>query len=92
MYNMEPGTKLKDLPPGTNLGNLKIKTPKGVVGYWKSQWQAGVWLTNGESDQIYPQFVNQLTDCKEWELTDESVNCHIRTDLDDIDNSMEEGE
>ena len=77
--------KIKDLSPETNLGGLKVKTPKGVVGYWKSQWQAGVWLTNGESDQIYPQFVNQLTDCKEWELTDESVNCHIRTELEDID-------
>ena len=83
---MIPGTKIRDLPPGTSLGGKKVKTPKGVVGYWKSQWQAGVWLTNGESTQIYPQFVNKLEDCKEWVITDEPVNCHYKTDLEDIDN------
>ena len=77
--------KIKDLSPGSSLGGKKVKTPKGVVGYWKSQWSAGVWLSDGDSNQIYPQFVNKLEDCKEWELTNEPVNCHIRTELEDID-------
>ncbi len=78
--------KLKDLPPGSNLGGQKVKTPKGVVGYWKSQWEKGVWLTNGESSRIYPQFVDSLKDCSEWEITDEPVNCDVLLDMEYIDN------
>lgn len=76
--------KLKDLENQT-LANKKVKTPTGVVGYWKSQWDKGVWLSDGESSQVYPQFVDTLEDCLDWELTDEEVNCHKKTDVEFID-------
>lgn len=77
---IKPGTKLKDLPKDSSLNMLKVKTSTGVIGYWKSQWgypdgKAGVWLSNGESDRIYPQFLDSLEDALEWEVTDEPVNC-----------------
>lgn len=79
--------KLKELKD-TNLGGIKVKTPKGVVGYWKSQYYAqGVWLSDGISTRIYPQFVNSLKDCLEWEITEEEVNCNILTGLEYIDNT-----
>lgn len=80
--------KLKDIKD-KNLNGIKIKTPKGVIGYWKSQWQAGVWLTDGKSDRIYPQFVDNLKDCLEWEIAadNEKVNCHKLLDMVYIDNS-----
>jgi len=71
---IKPGTKLKDLPNTVNLGGLRVKTNTGRIGIWKSQWTKGVWLSNGETDRIYPQFVKQLEDCLEWEITDEPVN------------------
>ena len=47
-----------------NLGGVKVKTPKGVIGYWKSQWQKGVWLNQSTIDsRQYPQFVDDLKDC-----------------------------
>lgn len=42
--------QIKDLEKGKSLGGVKVKTPKGVVGYWKSQWQTGVWLEDGNSN------------------------------------------
>lgn len=75
--------KIKDLPKTMSLGGIKVKTPKGVVGYWKSQWGysgggAGVWLSDGTSSRIYPQFVDKLSDVLEWEIAEENeeVNCH----------------
>jgi hypothetical protein len=80
--------KIKELPKDTNLGGLKVKTPKGVVGFWKSQWQVGVWLSDGESSQVYPQFVNELEEVLEWEVNvDDGPNCHKLTDLEYIDNT-----
>lgn len=70
------GTKLKDLPGDTSLNILKVKTSEGVVGYWKSQWVRGVFLSDGESDRVYPQFLDDLADALEWEVTDEEVNCN----------------
>jgi hypothetical protein len=64
--------KLKDLPKGQSLENVKVKTPKGVIGYWKSQWQKGVWLSDGKTSRIYPQFVDQLTDCREWDIAEDN--------------------
>lgn len=61
--------KIKDLPPNTNLGGLKVKTTNGTVGYWKSQWDKGVWLTETLSaSRIYPIFVESLEECREWEV------------------------
>jgi len=76
--------KLKDLKG--NLGGIRVKTPNGVIGVWKSQWNKGVWLSNGDSTRIYPQFVNDLKDCLEWEVTEDKINCHIRTDYYSINN------
>lgn len=71
-----------------NLGGLKVKTPKGVVGYWRSQWEKGVWLGDGKSDRIYPQFVDNLKDCLEWDVAESSdkVNCDKLIDMQYIDN------
>lgn len=79
--------KIKELPKGTNLGGLKVKTPKGVIGYWKSQWGAGVWLSDGKTTRIYPQFVDKLEDVLEWDVdVTDKINCDKLTDLKYIDN------
>jgi hypothetical protein len=80
--------KIKDCK---DLNNIKVKTPKGVIGYWRSQWDNGVWLSDGKSDRIYPQFVDSLKDCLEWDIAEEKekVNCHKRTDFHSIDNCKE---
>lgn len=79
--------KIKDLAPGTTLSGKKVKTPKGVVGEWFSQWEKGVWLMDGKSTRIYPQFVDTIKDCLEWEITEDKINCHVRTDFHSIDNT-----
>jgi len=77
--------KLKDLK-NKPLSGVKVKTPKGVIGYWKSQWEKGVWLTQKPtSTKVYPQFVDDLRDCLEWEVTEEDSNCHKLFDLKSID-------
>jgi hypothetical protein len=86
--------KIKDLPSSIPLEGVKVKTPKGVVGYWKSQWgyaegKAGVWLSSGIDNRVYPQFVDNLKDTLEWEVVEEEVNCHLKTDIDDTDNCKE---
>jgi len=78
--------KIKDLDSKTSLNGLKVKTPEGVVGYWKSQWgtlagKAGVWLTETPNNpQVYPQFLDKLSEAGEWEVATEKdkVNCHKR--------------
>lgn len=77
---------IKDLPKGTNLNGIRVKTPNGVIGLWKSQWNKGVWLTTGEGGRIYPQFVDNLKDCSNWEVTEESINCDKKTDYYSINN------
>lgn len=64
--------KIKDLPPNTNMGGIKVKTPDGKVGYWASQWHKGIWLSAHPTGggKIYPQFINDLQECLEWELAD----------------------
>ena len=76
--------KIKDLEKDTNLGGLKVKTHEGVVGYWKSQWghedgEAGVWLSDGKTSRIYPQFLNNIQEALEWECNlDDDINCDIK--------------
>lgn len=70
--------KIKELPPSTNLGGIKVKTPDGQVGYWKSQWYKGVWLTNVHPDtpgdqRVFP-ICRTIEDVLEWEVTDEEPN------------------
>ena len=84
--------KIKDLEKGKSLDGVKIKTPKGVIGYWKSQWQKGVWLSDGKSSRVYPQFVDSLKDCLEWEIASdkEKINCHKLRDMKYTDNTTED--
>lgn len=79
--------KLKELKGQQSLKGQKVKTPTGVVGFWLSQWDKGVWLTMTPKSQgrVYPIFVNALTDCLEWEITVDPVNCNTLTDLKYID-------
>jgi hypothetical protein len=79
--------KVKDLDSSIPLTSVRIKTPLGVVGYWKSQWQQGVWFSDGETSRIYPQFVDDLKDCLEWEITEEEVNCDMLSNYEHINNS-----
>jgi hypothetical protein len=62
--------KIKDLDPKTNLGHLKVKTDKGVIGTWEGQWERGVWLhIDGEREgKITPIFVDDLKEVLEWEV------------------------
>ena len=60
--------KIKDLPPKENLGGHKVKTPEGIVGIWKSQWDKGVWLSDGITNQVFPVFVGDLKDVLEWDV------------------------
>lgn len=92
------GIKISELDPTKSLGLLKVRTPTGVVGYWRSQWgynigKAGVWLSDGETDRIYPIFVNTLKETLDWEIADkeDKVNCHKKTDL-KFTNLTNEGE
>jgi hypothetical protein len=85
--------KLKDSTG--SIQGVKIKTPKGVVGYIKSQWgytdgKAGVWLSDGISSQTYPQFVDSLKDILDWEITEDTANCHELTDISFIDHCKTE--
>lgn len=68
--------KLLELDATMPLKGLKVKTPDGKVGYIKSIWCKGVWLSNGETNRIYPQFVENLCELYNWELAekDELVN------------------
>jgi hypothetical protein len=63
--------KIKDLPENTNLSKIKVKTPDGVIGYWKSQWEKGVWLqreSDIESGRIIPISIKDLKETLEWEV------------------------
>lgn len=71
--------KIKDLPKGTNLGNIRVKVPDNIEcqiheGYWRSQWgypggKAGVWLTKTPDDsRVYPICINSLEETLEWEI------------------------
>lgn len=80
--------KIKDLDLKVSLGGIKVKTPTGVIGYWKSQWgysegKAGVWLSDGKTNRIYPIFLEKLQDAMEWEIADENEkpNCDKKTDM-----------
>lgn len=82
--------KIRDLKGDESLYMKKIRTPTGVVGYYKSQWgyrdgKAGVWLSTGNDGVIYPQFINKLEDILDWEVTNDDVNCDKLTDMKYID-------
>jgi hypothetical protein len=51
--------------------------------------KAGVWLSDGKSSHIYPQFMDELIDALEWEITEEEVNCDKLIGFEFIDNCNE---
>lgn len=69
--------KIKDLEPGTNLKNIKFRTPDDQIYYWQSQWSyedgfAGIWGKKDlESNQIFPIFLDKLSDALEFEIIEE---------------------
>lgn len=65
-----PTKKIKDLPPNTNLGGIKVRTTSGKVGYWASQWPKGVWLAQNPErmGKVEPVFVEDIKECMEWEV------------------------
>ena len=63
--------KIKDLPDNINLGSVIVRTPEGKIGYWKSQWNKGIWLSNGKDDRIHPVFVSSIQDALEWEVIED---------------------
>ena len=69
--------KVKDF--SGNLSGVKVKTSSGVVGFWKSQWHKGVWLSDGKTSKVYPQFINGLSECLEWDIVGEAIpiNCNL---------------
>ena len=65
--------KIKDLPRSVSLGGVKVRTPDGRIGYWRSQWLKGVWLEEVKgSGKVTPVFVEDLKETLEWEILDES--------------------
>jgi hypothetical protein len=67
---MNPIKKIKDLPPGTDMGWIKFRYPHdGQVYYWFSQWEKGVWgKRDPNSGQMFPLFVGGLKETLEWEV------------------------
>ena len=69
--------KIKDLPPGTSLGGIAFKHPQtGATCYWRSQWSLGIWYNQvpDRATQVYPLFLEKLTDALELELVEEPDN------------------
>ncbi len=61
--------KIKDLLDKDPLEGIKVKTSDGRIGYWRSQWKAGVWLKETkETSSVFPVFVDDIKDCLEWEV------------------------
>lgn len=85
--------KVKDLKKGSVLKGKKIKTPNGVIGYYFSSFNSGVFLSEvqeenvqpgTEQGRLYPQIANNVKDVLEWEIIeDESVkvNCGSLTGI-----------
>ena len=67
--------KIKDLDPKTNLGGIKVKTTSGQIGYWRSQWQKGVWLTDKPAGdtKVSPVFVDDIKEILEWEVLTDKI-------------------
>ena len=72
-YTLE-NTQIKDLPDGTNLEGLKVKTPCGKVGLWQSYRNGVVKLSDGFTKKTYPIYISNLDDVLKWEIVDEIIN------------------
>lgn len=81
-------TKLKDYKDPIG---LKIKTPKGVIGYYHAKSTGGILLSQFKDEtvegRLYPQ-IGENTE--EWTVLDEddttAINCDRRTTQKDIMN------
>ncbi len=69
--------KIKNLSSETNLGSVIVKTPCGKIGYWKSQWSKGVWLSSGKSNRIHPVLVENFDTVMEWEVIKDESKINI---------------
>lgn len=85
--------KVKELNENEPLKGKKVRTPKGVIGYYIG-YRGGVALLESMRPEdivegkVYPQIVRNEKDIREWGVADEyPVNCHLRTKLKDIDNT-----
>lgn len=66
-------TTVADLPKGTMMGTVKVKTPgpEGITGWWVSQWDKGVWIRKEKGEtRIHPVFVENLKECMDWEVVE----------------------
>jgi hypothetical protein len=83
--------KVKSLPKGIELKGKKLKTPNGVIGYYFSSFNSGIFLSEVPEGQegtdkgrLYPQIADSIKDVLDWEIIeDESVkvNCNVLTSL-----------
>lgn len=66
--------RIRDLPDDFgSIAGVRFKYPAdGKYYYWTSQWRKGVWGKKSiESSQIFPLFVNDLSEALEWELANQ---------------------
>lgn len=81
---------VKDLPSHEEkaLKGLKLRTKTGVIGYFFSEFQQGVFFNpvkdeTAVRERLYPQLFDKREDILEWEIVDDNVraNCDIFTSL-----------
>ena len=66
--------KIKDLPKDKNLRGVRFRMPGSKRVYtWYSQWQKGIWVDMGKG-VVKPLFLNNLSDCAEFEVVDGKEN------------------
>jgi hypothetical protein len=91
------GMRIKDLPEDkkADLVGLKVKTPKGVVGYFNQSGNCVIFLSSipdvsmvveskKDENRLYPQIVEKDEDILEWEVIDVEkndikCNCQVLT-------------
>lgn len=70
--NVSKTKKIKDLGGVDSLAGVRFVYPKdGQAYHWVSQWNKGVWgKKDMGSGQVFPLFVNDLSECLEWEVVE----------------------
>lgn len=78
---------VRDVGSETELKGLKLRTPKGVVGYYFSRFSGGVLFNAvpGENavERLFPQVAAKIKDVLNWEIVGDGVrvNCDSLTSL-----------
>lgn len=74
--------KVKDLSPNKPLKGLKMRTKKGVIGYYFSTFDTGIFFNDvqGESTdkgKLFPQILMKPDDILQWDIMDDYIptNC-----------------